>query len=99
MAVHSVGPRSTRPRAQAAQADDLGQFRNKPYAQEILTASRKYNLPPRLLASLIQQESGFNAKAGSPAGAQGLTQLMPATARSLGVSNALDPKQAIDGGA
>lgn len=70
-----------------------------PFAAEIDAAAEKYRLDPALLRGLIRAESNFNPSAGSPAGAQGLTQLMPATARSLGVTNPLDPAQAIDGGA
>lgn len=70
-----------------------------PYANEINAAAAKYNLDPSLLAGLVQQESGFNPAARSPAGATGLTQLMPATARSLGVTDATDPVQALEGGA
>ena len=70
-----------------------------PYAAQIDAAAAKYNLDPNLLRGLIRAESNFNPRAGSPAGAQGLTQLMPGTARSLGVTNAFDPAQAIDGGA
>jgi soluble lytic murein transglycosylase-like protein len=70
-----------------------------PYATEITAAAQANGLDPALLAGLIKQESGFNPNAGSGAGAQGLTQLMPATARGLGVSNPLDPAQSIMGGA
>jgi soluble lytic murein transglycosylase-like protein len=70
-----------------------------PYHDEIVAAAKRHGLDPALLAGLIRQESGFNANAGSSAGAQGLAQLMPATARGLGVRNPLDPAQSIEGGA
>ena len=70
-----------------------------PYAAEITAAADKHGVDPALLAGLVKQESNFNPNAGSPAGAQGLTQLMPATAASLGVTDVHDPAQALDGGA
>ena len=68
------------------------------YDAQITAAATKYGLDPALLKGLIRQESNFDASARSGAGAQGLTQLMPGTASSLGV-DASDPAQAIDGGA
>jgi soluble lytic murein transglycosylase-like protein len=70
-----------------------------PYGSEITAAAQRNGLDPALLAGLIKQESGFDANARSGAGAQGLTQLMPGTAAGLGVTNPLDPAQAIEGGA
>jgi soluble lytic murein transglycosylase-like protein len=69
------------------------------YDAQIDAAAARYGLDPALLKGLIRQESGFDAAARSGAGAVGLTQLMPATAASLGVTDPTDPAQAIDGGA
>lgn len=70
-----------------------------PFAAEIEAAAARHGLDPALLAGLIKAESNFDPDAGSPAGARGLTQLMPATARSVGVTDPTDPAQAIEGGA
>ncbi|WP_353865225.1 lytic transglycosylase domain-containing protein [Svornostia abyssi] len=72
---------------------------NTPYAAEIQAAAQKHGVDPALLTALVRQESNFNPTAGSPAGARGLTQLMPGTAASLGVTDVNDPVQALDGGA
>lgn len=104
-ALASAAPGATGPTAAAASAPaaaaggTLGGGAPSAYDGEIQAAAQKYGLDPALLKALIRQESNFNPTAGSPAGAQGLTQLMPGTARSLGVTDPRDPKQAIDGGA
>ncbi len=70
-----------------------------PFAADIQAAAARHGIDPALLTGLIRAESNFDPNATSPAGAQGLTQLMPATAAGLGVTNPLDPAQAIEGGA
>jgi hypothetical protein len=62
------------------------------------SASGRYRLDPDLVNSVIKAESGFNARAVSPKGAQGLMQLMPGTASQLGVPNAFDPRANVEGG-
>ena len=68
-------------------------------ADSIKSAARRYHLPEKLISSVIRAESNFQVDAVSPAGAQGLMQLMPATARELGVDDPFDVRQNIDGGA
>ncbi|UQU65418.1 transglycosylase SLT domain-containing protein [Couchioplanes caeruleus] len=70
-----------------------------PYADMFVRAGAKYGVSPKLLAAVAKVESGYDPKAVSKAGAQGLMQLMPATARGLGVHNSFDPQQAINGAA
>ena len=62
-------------------------------------AARRNNIPEDLFLRLVQQESAWNPRARSHAGAMGLAQLMPGTARYLGVRDPWDPYQNLDGGA
>ncbi len=66
--------------------------------QVVESASGTYRLDPDLVNSVIHAESGFNVRAVSPKGAQGLMQLMPQTASQLGVQNAFDPRANVEGG-
>ena len=64
----------------------------------IVSAATTYGVDPALVKAVVLAESGMNPTAVSRSGAQGLMQLMPPTAADLGVDNAFDPLQCIDGG-
>lgn len=75
------------------------QIKDEKIASAVDDAARKYGIRPELLRSLVVEESGGNPKAKSSAGAMGLGQLMPATAKRYGVNDPLDPNQNLDGAA
>src|SRR5579863_3027863 len=79
----------------------LGVEDNAPAGLRALTRQAAHNngIDPDLLEALVQQESGYSTTARSKVGAMGLTQLMPETAASLGISNPFDPAQNLNGGA
>jgi soluble lytic murein transglycosylase-like protein len=72
---------------------------NELIERSVKIAAEKYDLPLNLIKGVIKAESNFDADVVSSAGAQGLMQLMPGTARELGVSDPFDIEQNIDGGA
>jgi cell wall-associated NlpC family hydrolase len=83
----------------AAGTTGSGPVSGVPYASLFNEAAANHGVDAKLLAAVARQESGFDPAAVSPAGAQGLMQLMPATASGLGVSDSFDPAQAVDGAA
>ncbi len=83
----------------SASAADVAGAGSGEYESLIAQAAERYGVDPAVLHGLIQQESGFDPDAQSAAGAAGLTQLMPSTASSLGVSDPLNPGESIEGGA
>lgn len=85
--------------AQGAAASGAGGEAGGEYEALINQAASRNGVDPAVLHGLIQQESGFDPSAASSAGASGLTQLMPGTASSLGVSDPLNPAESIEGGA
>ncbi|MBC7374445.1 MAG: transglycosylase SLT domain-containing protein [Frankiales bacterium] len=81
--------------ASAGQVSTVG---SQPFASLFASAGARHGVSPALLSAVAQAESGYNPTASSPAGAQGLMQLMPATARELG-ADPWDPASAINGAA
>ncbi len=78
----------------AAEADTLWV-----HGEAITSAAQRHGVPSALVLAVVMEESGGNPQAASPKGAVGLMQLMPATAREVGVDDPRDPSQNLDGGA
>ena len=83
-----AAPHAAQPQPNSANVNDL-----------LVHAGAQHNIDVELLASVVKAESGFHPDAVSRTGARGLMQLMPATARTLGVNDAFQPDQNIAGGA
>jgi soluble lytic murein transglycosylase-like protein len=97
-AIRRVLPASTASAATTSAATGSASLSGVPYSGLFTAAGVKYGVSPALLAAMASQESGFNASAVSPAGAEGLMQFMPSTAAGLGV-NPLDAASSVDGAA
>lgn len=69
-----------------------------PFRELVERTAHRYGVDPALVDAVIRAESGYDPQATSPAGAAGLMQLMPTTARGLGVSDPYDPAQNVEGG-
>lgn len=100
--VNTSNPTPTKKEAQDISVDAIHTLIPKSniytYDKFISEASQKFNVPEKLVRSVIKTESNFDANAVSSSGALGLMQLMPNTAKHLGVKNALDPQENIEGG-
>jgi hypothetical protein len=81
------------------QGESKPKTKGQDFDYPISEAASKFDLDPALIRAVIQVESNRNPAAVSPAGAQGLMQLMPKTATEMGVANPFDPAQNIEGGA
>ncbi len=80
------------------QAGGATKSREERIKAAVQDSAAKYNLPPTLILAFMKQESAFNPNAVSHCGAQGLMQLMPQTARNLGVRDSLNIEQNVGGG-
>ena len=92
------GTRANSATAQPRALSGYGNGTISPYDGIIRRAGARYGVDPALISAVVRQESGFHADAVSGAGAVGLMQLMPSTARELGVANPFDAEQNVDGG-
>ena len=90
-----LGPEAPGIRATTPMADETVRGQFEPLIRE---HAARHALRVELVRAVIQVESGYNPRARSPKGAMGLMQLMPATARQLGVRKAYDPAENIGGG-
>lgn len=90
---------SSTSKANLSNSSTINSNQNSDFNSMIKRAAEQYNLNPNLLKAVVKVESNFNPNAHSSAGAIGLMQLMPETAKSLGIDNPYDPMQNVEGGA
>jgi soluble lytic murein transglycosylase-like protein len=82
----------------SSRVHQFGSDKRMRYQTQIQAAAMKNQIDPALIHAVISAESGYDPFARSPAGAAGLMQLMPATAKRFGAQNRMDPAQNIDAG-
>ena len=90
---------STSATSATSAAGGQGNEKGSAFEPLIQRAAARYGVDARLVRAVVQTESNFNPNAVSRTGAAGLMQLMPGTAAGLGVTNAFDPEQNVEGGA
>jgi hypothetical protein len=93
---YTLNPRSTPRPGSGEHQSALPSFVPDRYAPMLARAAMRWNVSAALLAAQLYAESNFNPFATSPAGAQGIAQFMPGTARALGLADPFDPARAID---
>lgn len=97
-----VTPAGAGPVAELAEIDQASarlEPPSQPFAEAVSAAAERHGLDPKLLHALVTVESAYRVDAVSPAGAAGLTQLMPGAASDLGVTDRFDPAANLSGGA
>jgi soluble lytic murein transglycosylase-like protein len=98
-AATGVGLRTTQTSFTTSPELSAAELANRGKIEEMIReVSARYRVDPALVRAVMQTESNWNSSAVSRKGALGLMQLVPGTAQQLGVNNAFDPKQNLDGG-
>lgn len=98
-ALDSASVTSKRQIGQTVEKTSAGSNLHRPFSEIIRQASSTYGIDEGIIGAVIKQESSFNSQAKSSCGAMGLMQLMPDTAKSLGVKDAFNPEENIMAGA